>query len=146
LAIDQTSLTTKSVLRISEIRGNQVIPTGKKVSMGEIGARLGACPSIDEQWLVCAGSIVDFNGIEPEQRVGNAGRNILRADGIRNVDLGIIKNTRLSERARIQVRGDIFNLFNERNLVFQRAAGKPSVSLINGQLTVGTGESFWERG
>lgn len=59
--------------------------------------------------------VVDFNGLSVGQRVGNAGRNILRSDGIRNVDFGIIKNTRIGETVRVQFRADMFNVFNERN-------------------------------
>ena len=49
------------------------------------------------------------------QRLGNAGRNILRAQGLRLVDFGIIKNTRISENVRFQVRADMFNVLNTRN-------------------------------
>lgn len=51
----------------------------------------------------------------PGQRVGNSGRNILRADSIKLVDFGIIKNTRLTESVRVQFRADMFNVFNYRN-------------------------------
>src|SRR5262249_5230943 len=61
------------------------------------------------------GFIVDFNGVEPGQRFGSTGRNTLRSDGIRTVDFGIIKNTRLTENTRIQLRADMFNAFNHRN-------------------------------
>ena len=33
--------------------------------------------------------VLDFNGVPEGQRVGKAGRNIMRADPIRNVDIGI---------------------------------------------------------
>jgi hypothetical protein len=49
------------------------------------------------------------------ERFGNAGRNILRADGIGNLDFGIIKNTNLSEGVRLQFRADMFNATNTRN-------------------------------
>ena len=49
------------------------------------------------------------------QRVGNAGRNILRADGIQNLDFGILKNTRISESHTLQFRADMFNVTNTRN-------------------------------
>lgn len=49
------------------------------------------------------------------QRVGNAGRNIIRAQRFKNIDFGVIKNTRISENVRFQVRADMFNVFNERN-------------------------------
>jgi hypothetical protein len=59
--------------------------------------------------------VVDYLGILEGQRVGNAGRNILRADGLRLVDFGIIKNTKLTEKVRVQFWIDFFNAFNERN-------------------------------
>ena len=50
-----------------------------------------------------------------QERVGNAGRNILRAQRLALVDFGIIKNTRISENVRFQVRADMFNVLNHRN-------------------------------
>ena len=38
-----------------------------------------------------------FTPINAAQRVGNAGRNSLRSDGINNIDFGILKNTRIGE-------------------------------------------------
>jgi hypothetical protein len=38
-----------------------------------------------------------FEDLTRVSGVGNAGRNILRSDGLNQVDFGIIKNTRLSE-------------------------------------------------
>lgn len=46
---------------------------------------------------------------------GNAGRNILRGPGFRQVDFSVGKNTRLSEKTSIQLRMEIFNLFNNVN-------------------------------
>ncbi|HVF45955.1 MAG TPA: carboxypeptidase regulatory-like domain-containing protein [Pyrinomonadaceae bacterium] len=56
-----------------------------------------------------------FSFITAAQRVGNAGRNILRADKLFLVDFGIIKNTRVTENIRFQVRADMFNVLNRRN-------------------------------
>jgi hypothetical protein len=56
------------------------------------------------------------------ERFGNAGRNILRADGIGNLDFGIIKNTSLSETVRLQLRADMFNATNTRNFGIPTAA------------------------
>lgn len=56
-----------------------------------------------------------FSRVQPGQRVGNAGRNILRAQNLRLVDFGVIKNTRITETIRFQLRADMFNVFNERN-------------------------------
>jgi hypothetical protein len=52
----------------------------------------------------------------PGDRFGNVGRNVLRGDGISNLDLSIAKTTRLfSERHTLQFRADFFNLTNTRN-------------------------------
>ena len=48
-------------------------------------------------------------------RVGNVGRNTLRADSIRNADLGFIKNTRIKERQNIQFRVEMYNATNTRH-------------------------------
>ncbi|MEP7339198.1 MAG: carboxypeptidase-like regulatory domain-containing protein [Acidobacteriota bacterium] len=60
---------------------------------------------------------VSFVGLPANgsQRVGNAGRNILRADGIQNLDFGILKNTRIAEGHTLQFRADMFNVTNTRN-------------------------------
>jgi len=47
---------------------------------------------------------------------GNVGRNILRGPGDATVDFGLFKNFPLTERVRLQVRGEFFNLFNRVNL------------------------------
>jgi hypothetical protein len=49
------------------------------------------------------------------ERFGSAGRNILRADGIGNLDFGIIKNTRIAEGVTAQFRADMFDATNTRN-------------------------------
>jgi hypothetical protein len=56
-----------------------------------------------------------FQTLRPGQRIGNAGRNILRADGINNIDIGILKNTRLSENQKIQLRADFYDATNTRD-------------------------------
>ncbi len=43
---------------------------------------------------------------------GNSGRNILRAPGINNWDIGLFKNFQLAERLRLQMRLESFNTFN----------------------------------
>lgn len=46
---------------------------------------------------------------------GNAGRNILRGPSFAQVDFSIFKNTRITETTSIQLRMEIFNLFNQVN-------------------------------
>jgi len=47
---------------------------------------------------------------------GNSGRNILRGPRYFNTDFGVLKNTRITERTRLQFRAEFFNLFNNVNL------------------------------
>ena len=65
--------------------------------------------------ILGAGGASLFQRITAAQRVGNAGRNILRADGINNVDLGIFKNTRIGENQRLQLRAEFNNATNTRD-------------------------------
>jgi len=44
--------------------------------------------------------------------VGNAGRNILTAPGLVDVDFSVIKNHQITERLNAQFRAEFFNLFN----------------------------------
>lgn len=43
---------------------------------------------------------------------GNSGRNIVEIPGLNNWDLSLIKNTRISERVNLQIRGEFFNAWN----------------------------------
>ncbi len=49
------------------------------------------------------------------ERVGNVGRNTLRADGIGNLDVGFTKNVRFAKDQNIQLRIEMFNATNTRN-------------------------------
>jgi hypothetical protein len=53
----------------------------------------------------------------PQYTFGTAGRNILTADGISNVDLMLARNFQLNERHRIQFRAEFFNTFNHANFL-----------------------------
>ena len=56
-----------------------------------------------------------FRALVNGQRIGDAGRNILRSDGLNNVDFGLLKNTRIGENQRLQIRADFFNATNTRD-------------------------------
>ncbi len=57
---------------------------------------------------------------------GNAGRNLLRGPSFAQVDFSIFKNTRLTEKTALQLRVEIFNLFNKANFA------DPSGGLVRG--------------
>jgi hypothetical protein len=46
---------------------------------------------------------------------GSLGRNALRGPGYQNVDFSIFKDTKLTEKLRLQLRAEIFNIFNHPN-------------------------------
>jgi len=46
---------------------------------------------------------------------GNLGRNVLRGPGQRNVDMALIKRTKVGERADMVFRWEVFNVFNWSN-------------------------------
>lgn len=56
-----------------------------------------------------------FSLLAPGQRTGTLGRNVLRGDNYANIDLGIFKNTNITETQRIQFRMEMYNATNSRN-------------------------------
>lgn len=48
----------------------------------------------------------------PVARFGNLGRNAIIGPGFNNVDFSVLKNTKLTERLRLQFRAEAFDLFN----------------------------------
>ena len=46
---------------------------------------------------------------------GNAGRNVLRSDGLKNFDLGLSRMFRFTEQVSLQFRSEFFNLANHAN-------------------------------
>ena len=76
------------------------------------------------------------------ERVGNVGRNTLRADGIGNVDIGITKNTRFLNGQNIQYRLEMFNATNTRN--FGIPDGRiTSANFLNQWATDGGNRRIW---
>ena len=59
----------------------------------------------------------------PEGTYGNFGRNVLTGPAAVNTDVGIFKTFPITERHRLQFRGEIFNLFNQVNF------GQPNTNL-----------------
>jgi hypothetical protein len=53
----------------------------------------------------------------PPFSFGNAGRNIVLEDGETNMDFSAIRNVPINERTRVELRLEIFNVFNSLNFV-----------------------------
>jgi hypothetical protein len=87
--------------------------------------------------ILAAGGSTLFRDLSPGERIGNAGRNILRSDGINQIDFGIIKNTRVSENVRIQIRADMFNAFDFRNFGIPNADWNSGANFLNQWATNG---------
>ena len=67
------------------------------------------------QEIYRAGGANLFSRVTASDPLGNLGRNILRSDGIGNLDLGLIKNTRITEGQNLQFRAELYNATNTRN-------------------------------
>ena len=71
---------------------------------------------------------------------GNSGRNILNGPGTQNIDLSLMKNWTMNEsgRKRIQLRWEVFNIFNHPNFLLpnrfenETAAGYISATQASG--------------
>jgi hypothetical protein len=88
-----------SSMTIREIQAQCGTPRAANAALGILA---NSCPNL-------------FSNVTAAQRFGNSGRNILRAQRLALVDFGIIKNTRIAENVRFQIRADMFNVFNHRN-------------------------------
>jgi hypothetical protein len=73
--------------------------------------------SMSVEQIVRAGGSRLFRQVDTGrgERLGNIGRNALRADGIGNVDFGILKNTHITESHSIQFRAEFYNATNSRD-------------------------------
>jgi hypothetical protein len=65
--------------------------------------------------IVAAGGRSLFSQVTAASPIGNAGRNILRADGINNLDLALLKNIKVSENNQLQFRMEMYNATNTRD-------------------------------
>ncbi len=57
-------------------------------------------------------SMTDAFAMPALYTLGNGGRNILRADSLRQIDISVSKQIPITESKRFEFRGEIFNLFN----------------------------------
>lgn len=57
----------------------------------------------------------DTAAFTPVERFGNLGRNVVIGPGFNTVDTSVIKNINLSERARLHLRLEVFDVFNHAN-------------------------------
>src|SRR4029077_248961 len=81
--------------------------------------------------------------------IGSCGRNSLRGPKFRQWDINLNKTTKITERMRIQVRLEIFNLLNHPNFSSLTASAKPSsraFSTYSQTPDIGAGNAFLSQG
>jgi hypothetical protein len=102
---------------------------------------IGGTPG--EQWVNPAAFVA-----APAGSPGNLGRNAFRGPGFADVDLSVIKNIPVTERVRVQLRADMFNLTNRINLasgagsVNSDGTVRDTIGDFNGAPGIGPGEPF----
>jgi hypothetical protein len=67
-----------------------------------------------DEWITRA----SFERLNPQTQAGqfgDAGRNIARSPAFTNVDLSLVRNFALTDRTRLQIRAEAFNLANHAN-------------------------------
>ncbi|MEK7405251.1 MAG: hypothetical protein AAB225_09095 [Acidobacteriota bacterium] len=76
----------------------------------------------------------------PDFTLGNVGRTIpdVRAPGVINIDLSVLKDTRIRERMKLQFRAEAFNFPNHVDLGFPNASFLPGPDGLNRSSTFGT--------
>jgi hypothetical protein len=62
---------------------------------------------------------------------GNLGRNVIIGPGFSNLDIALVKNTRITEHLTWQIRADAFDLFNQANF------NQPNATVSAGSTTFG---------
>jgi outer membrane receptor protein involved in Fe transport len=74
-----------------------------------------ALSSMTVNEILAAGGASLFSRVTAASPLGNAGRNILRADGINNLDFTIQKNFKVSESNTLMFRSEFYNSGNTRD-------------------------------
>jgi hypothetical protein len=77
-----------------------------------------------------AESAYTFDVVDFQKVSGNVGRNAGRTDPFYRTDFSIMRTFRVSERARIELRADMFNVFNHTNFQFFNANDVLDVLLL----------------
>jgi hypothetical protein len=80
--------------------------------------------------------------IAGSQHFGSLGRNALTGPGYRNFDFSVVKNNKLSEHVSLQLRMDVFNLFNHPNFANPLWPNFGVDFLLNGNDATGRGIGF----
>ena len=72
---------------------------------------------------------------------GSLGRNVIIGPGFNNVDFSVIKNTKITERLRVQFRAEFFDFFNHANFGQPVQPGQPNAVALPATPTFGAIQS-----
>jgi hypothetical protein len=95
------------------------------------------------QWFIPFGSPGSAFTDPPQGQYGTERRNQYYNPGFSQVDLSVFKNTKITEKFTLQLRVEMFNVFNHINLA---PVGFPAVSDTNGATFSTIGAYFAEQG
>jgi hypothetical protein len=103
-----------------------------------------------EQWVnpnaFCVPGAVGCPGTT--NPAGNVSRNAFYGPGFSDVDLSVFKNIPIKERLRVQLRAEMFNIFNRKNLatgagsLTSTGVANDTIGDFNGSPGIGPGEPF----
>jgi hypothetical protein len=104
----------------------------------------GGIPWVNPAAFCTPGGSIFANGTlapcpGPTGSAGNLGRNAFYGPGFADVDLSVIKNIPIVERVRLQLRAEMFNIFNRKN--FATGAGSVGANSCKVSATCLTGFS-----
>ena len=80
--------------------------------------------------------------MQPVGAFGNTGRNTLRGPNFFNTDIALLKDTKLSERFRLQFPAEFFNIFNHENFAPPKSDVFSASGAVNGSSGVITGSNL----
>ena len=96
------------------LQGSSPEITGFYSSRPDLIANPNSGPHLPDQWV----SRTAFRRLDPATEAGqfgSEGRNAIRGPGMSNVDLSLLKTFLLTERLRLQLRAECFNIANHPN-------------------------------
>jgi len=79
--------------------------------------------------------------LEPVGTLGNNGRDTLRGPGFFDMDVALLKDTRITERFRVQFRAEFFNVLNHENFALPTASAFSSTGTISASAGVISGSN-----
>jgi outer membrane receptor protein involved in Fe transport len=100
------TLTTGQPYSVTATAG--IANTGSSVEMANLVGDPHLANPTPAKWFNTAAFAVP-----PAQTWGNVGRNTMRADWRRDVDLALFRNIRITESKKLQIRAEFFNAFND---------------------------------